>query len=96
MTLLFIGAADIQLIMIRCLSVLFHLPLLRVVFPSNVMMIISNMMAIVMFDLLQNPKDIDITSIFEFKDFSQDEIDSKIHGQIQGLGYETFTFAING
>ena len=68
------------MILVRCLSVLFHLPLLAATFPSNVIMTISNLISLVMFDYLENPYDIDITTLVEFEEYDQDEINRKIYG----------------
>jgi hypothetical protein len=80
MAVLFDGGAEFQIILVRCLSLLFHLPLLIVTFPSNVIMVISNMISLVMFDYLENPYDIDITTLIEFEEYDQDEIDKKVYG----------------
>lgn len=80
MAILFDGGAEYQMILVRCLSLLFHLPLLNVIFPSNVIMTISNTISLVMFDYLENPYDIDITTLVQFEEYDQDEINKKING----------------
>ena len=94
MTFIFKGGAEFQVVMIRCLSVMLHLPLLRVSFPSNAIMVISNLISFVMFDYLENPYDIDVNLVIEFKEYEQEEIDSKIQGQTQMIGYDTTNFTL--
>ena len=57
------GGMDYQLIMMRSLQIILHLPILFVVFPANVMMLKSELIPFVMFDYLENPYGYDITSL---------------------------------
>ena len=95
LTLVFSGGAEFQIVLLRCLSIMLHLPILKVIFPSNVIMTISNVIKLAMFDYLDNPYDIDITSIIEFKEYEQEEINRKVYGQTQMIGYDTTNFSLN-
>ena len=69
-----------QLLMLRSLSLIFHTVLFNTQFPSNAIMMISSIMPIAMFDLLENPWDIDLTLLYEFDEYSQAAIDGVING----------------
>jgi len=45
--------------MFRALQLIFHLPLLKIVIPANVMIVIENLLSIIAFDLSDyfNPQD---------------------------------------
>ena len=48
-----------------------HLPLMRITVPGNVSMLMSIIMPIVMFDVLENDKGIDATLIYNFNEDAQ-------------------------
>ena len=60
---LFEGGMDYQLIIIRSLQIILHLPILTVNFPANVMMIKVELIPYVMFDFLENPYGYDISTL---------------------------------
>ena len=74
MSYLFEGGMDYQLIMIRSLQIILHLPILTVNFPANVMMIKSELISWVMFDFLENPWGYDITTLININTDSDSEV----------------------
>ena len=76
MSYLFEGGMDYQLIMIRSLQIILHLPILTVNFPANVMMIKAELIPYVMFDFLENPYGYDISTLI----YINIDEDSKVVG----------------
>ena len=52
------------MIMIRVLQIILHLPILKVVVPSNVMMVISKIISFAMFDFIENPFGYDLSLVY--------------------------------
>ena len=78
--------------MIRCIQIIFHLPILKIVFPSNVMMVITELMPFVMFDFVENPMEYDLSLIYKVE---EQEPHPVINGQIESIGYEGTNFIMN-
>ena len=87
------GAADFMMQFVRTMQLAFHLPMLRLVFHSLPLMVISEMIPFVMFDFLSNPWDYDITSMVQFEEYPSEEIDAIITTQEQVIGYETTNYS---
>jgi hypothetical protein len=52
--IVFSGGMKYMMTLIRALQLILHLPMLRIVIPANVATMISIIMPIVMFDILEN------------------------------------------
>ena len=69
-----------------------HFPIMRIIVPGNVSMLMSIIMPIVMFDILDNDKDIDATLIYDFDDEAQGD---DILDQMEDIGYTTHYSILN-
>jgi hypothetical protein len=55
MNQLLTGSMTYMNAMIRSLQITLHLPMMRILFPANVMLLCSTIIPVVMFDVLENP-----------------------------------------
>ena len=69
-----------------------HFPIMRIIVPGNVSMLMSIIMPIVMFDILDNDQGIDASLIYDFDEDAQGE---EILDQMEDLGYETHYAILN-
>ena len=91
LSILFSGAADPNLVLIRTLSIILHLPILVVEMPSNVMMVVSELIPYTMFDYVENPYDINIQTLITI----DTSTDSEVPGQVESLGYDSSNYVLN-
>ena len=52
------------MIMIRAIQMILHLPIFKVVVPSNVMMVITKIISFAMFDFIENPFGYDLSLVY--------------------------------
>ena len=57
--------------LIRALQLVVHFPIMRIILPGNVSMLMSIIMPIVMFDIMDNDLEIDAGMIYNFSEESQ-------------------------
>ena len=95
LSLIFGGALEYMSQYIKVMQLAFHLPLLRIKFQSLPLILISQMIPLVMVDILENPWDKDITSIISFSEYPQELIDSNVDTQWQMINYETTNYIQN-
>jgi hypothetical protein len=79
-----------MMFLIRALQIILHLPLFRVVIPSNFTMLNSIIAPIMMFDILDNSNGVDISLIMGFE-----EQDANILDQMKNIGYTSNNCALN-
>ena len=70
------GGGLFFLMLIRSLQIVLHLPLLKVIFPANVIMIFTYIISVAMFDILDS--DWTIKLLFTFDEEKQEELESEI------------------
>jgi len=58
LNIFFVGGFKYMIGMIRSLQLILHLPIMTVIFPSNVMMFFNIVIPIVMFDIFENEQGI--------------------------------------
>ena len=75
-----------MMFLIRPLQLILHLPLFRVVMPSNFVMLNSIIAPIMMFDVLDNDFDIDINLIMSYDENQKNG--PNILDQMKNIGYE--------
>ena len=86
------GGADYMTEMLRSLQIIVHLPLFKINFPANVMVMTSILIEVAMFDILGEKKICSFCNVADYFEFDQGEISEhqgEIPQQIQDLGYET-------
>ena len=75
---------------INAMQMIMHLPMLKPVLPANVLKVMTNILPIVSFDLIESEYSTDL--IFDFEDpdnkFYKDFSDTAF-GQMQDIGYES-------
>ena len=67
----FSGGSKYMFYLIRALQLVVHFPIMRIILPGNVSMLMSIIMPIVMFDILDNDLEIDAGMIYNFSEESQ-------------------------
>ena len=77
-------------IMVRSLQVVLHLPIIRVIFPANVMLLISSLIPTIGFDLLEAFFDWEEQRVLRFNNDRHDSIKDVYFNQICDLGYDSF------
>ena len=68
-----------------------HLPILAVEMPSNVMMVVSELIPFTMFDYVENPYDYNIQTLITI----DTSTDSEVMGQVESLGYDSSNYVLN-
>ena len=58
------------MLMIRYLVLIFHLPIMSTLFTANTLVVITGIMPIVMYDMVDNPWDIDVTTFIKFGEYA--------------------------
>ena len=79
--------------MLNSLQLIIHLPLLSMIFPSNVSFFFRLILPIVMFDLLENNNP--ISKWFPFDQANQVNAEQQISDQVKALGYDSHSSLIN-
>ena len=79
-------------IMIRSLQMIMHLPLVQISFPGNAISLISQMIPVVGFDILETIIDWEVVNeSFSIFNFGEHEfLSERIFAQLNDIGYETF------
>ena len=78
--------------LIRALQVILHMPMLRIVIPSNFSMLSGIISPIIMFDILANDKGYDVNLLMTFDENDQGE---DIIDQMENIGYESNNCILN-
>jgi hypothetical protein len=60
------GASKYLFFYTQALQMIFHLPMIKVNFPANVLQLMTNIRSIVMFDFLDNPWEINTSLVLNF------------------------------
>ena len=68
MNLFFAVGIRYILSLFRSLQMIFHFPLMRIVFPGNLASFYGVMIPLIMFDLMENDYGWDATAVFTFDD----------------------------
>ena len=71
LNVVFSGGSKYMFFLIRALQLDIHFPIMRIILPGNVSMLMSIIMPIVMFDILDNDLGIDASLIYNFSEESQ-------------------------
>ena len=64
------GAAMNELI--KAMTFIFHLPMLRIQWPGLPLTVIKHSLPFILFDYTENPYEVDITSIINFKEYTSE------------------------
>ena len=79
--------------LIRALQIILHLPIFRFLIPSNFSMFTEIISPIIMFDVLENKKEWDVTL---FMDFDEQSLNGEeILDQMENIGYPTSNCILN-
>ena len=66
------GGIRYMLSLFRSLQMIFHFPLMRIIFPGNLASFYEIMIPLIMFDILENDYGLDATAVFTFDDDKQE------------------------
>lgn len=70
-----------MMLMMRSLQIIMMLPLSRILFPPNVLLVVGLMMPLVMFDVFDNDQGIDSTLILKYDFDGQEKLAEDIFEQ---------------
>lgn len=87
------GGFVYMLELIRTLQMILHLPIMRIIIPSNVSQLFSIIIPIAMFDILDAEWTTEL--IFDFDEDKQDELQDQMLDQTIDIGYETHNSMLN-
>ena len=82
-----------MMFLIRALQIILHLPMFRFLIPSNFSMITEIISPIIMFDVLDNNKDWDVTLLMSFDEQALNG--EEVLDQMENIGYPTSNCIIN-